>query len=115
MTEQLNFQSKLSKQLPIPAFRIVYNTSGMHVCCAKLRDRRAIVNSDLYWASARSEAEADYLCAILNAPATTDLTRPLMSYGKDERHIHKHVWELPIPLFDQNDPVHQRLVELATF
>ena len=26
-----------------------------------------------------------------------------MSYGKDERDIHKHVWELPIPAFDPDD------------
>lgn len=47
LMEQLDFQSKLSKQLPIPPFRVIYNTSGMHICSAKLRDRKAIVNSDL--------------------------------------------------------------------
>lgn len=36
-----------------------------------------------------------------------------MSYGKDERDIHKHVWELPIPLFDDAHPVHKRLAELG--
>jgi hypothetical protein len=48
--EQLDFQSKLSKQLPIAPLRIIYNTSGVHICPAKLRDNAAIVNSDLYWA-----------------------------------------------------------------
>ena len=114
LTEQADFQSKLSKQLPIPALRVVYNKSGMHVCCAKLRNRRAIVTHGLYWASAASEAEADYICAILNAPVTTELTRPLMSYGKDERDIHKHVWELPIPMYDPGNPIHRRLAELGT-
>jgi hypothetical protein len=108
---QLDFQSKLSKQLPIPAFRVVYNTSGMHICCAKLRERKAIVNSDLYWAPMNSEEEADYLCAILNAPATTELARPLMSYGKDERHIHKHLWDLPIPLLDPEKGTHKRICD----
>ena len=32
-----------------------------------------------------------------------------MSYGKDERDIHKGPWELPIPHFDQSNPVHVRL------
>jgi len=36
-----------------------------------------------------------------------------MSYGKDERDIHKHIWEVPIPLFDETNPVHRRLAELA--
>ena len=36
-----------------------------------------------------------------------------MSYGKDERDIHKRVWELPIPAFDKTNPVHTRLSELG--
>ena len=60
------------------------------------------------------EAEAGYLCAILNAPVTTELTRPLMSYSKDERDVAKHVWELPIPTFDANDASHDRLSQLGT-
>ena len=42
-------------------------------------NEKALVTHGLYWAPVTSEDEADYLCAILNAPATTDLTRPLMS------------------------------------
>jgi SAM-dependent methyltransferase len=113
LTEQLDFQSKLSKQLPIPSIRVVYNRSGMHVCCAKLRNQDAIVGSGLYWAPVSSEEEADYICGILNAPVTTELARPLMSYGKDERDIHKHVWELPIPAFDGGDPIHCRIADLV--
>ncbi len=111
--DRLNYQSTLSKQLPIPQLRVVYNTSGMHICGAKLRDRKAIVTSGLYWAPVQSEQEADYLCAILNAPATTELTRPFMAYGKDERHIHKHVWELSIQQFDPNNSVHKRIAQLG--
>jgi hypothetical protein len=113
LSESLDFQSKLSKQLPIPDLRIVYNTSGMHICCSKLRNRRAVIANGLYWATMRSEDEANYLSGVLNAPATTDLTRPLMSYGKDERDIHKHVWELPIPEFDPADPSHRRIAQLS--
>jgi hypothetical protein len=36
-----------------------------------------------------------------------------MSYGKDERDIHKHVWELPIPEFDTADDVHSRIAALG--
>ncbi|MGB6693054.1 MAG: hypothetical protein WBE56_02650, partial [Terracidiphilus sp.] len=42
-----------------------------------------------------------------------ELTRPLMSYGKDERDIHKHVWELPIPEFDPANDSHQRIAQLS--
>ncbi len=113
LAESLDFQSKLSKQLPIPALRIVYNRSGMHVCSSKLRNTRAVIANGLYWATMRSENEADYLSGVMNAPVTTELTRPLMSYGKDERDIAKHVWELPIPEFDPANANHQRIARLS--
>ena len=49
----------------------------------------------------------------MNAPCTTQVVRPLMSYGKDERDIAKHVWQLPIPKYDATNPTHLRVVELA--
>ena len=111
--QQVDYQSKLSKQLPVPQLRVVYNRAGMHVVSAKITNRRAIASDGLYWASVRTEAEADYLCAILNAPVMTDLVRPFMSYGKDERDIHKAPWELPVPIFDDVNPIHTRLAELG--
>jgi hypothetical protein len=36
-----------------------------------------------------------------------------MSYGKDERHVHKHIWKLPIPEFDPGVPALQRLADLG--
>ena len=113
LMERLDYQSTFSKQLPIAPLRVVYNRAGMHLVAAKLRDRRAIVANGLYWATLASEDECDYLCALLNAPVTSELVRPLMSYGKDERDIHKHVWQLPIPQYDGGNPTHRRLVELA--
>lgn len=110
---QLDFQSKLQKQLPTPALRVVYNRSGMNVVGAKVRDRQALISSALYWMPVFSEQEADYVCAILNAPVTTERTRPLMSYGKDERDIAKHVWELEIPRYDPANPTHLRLSQLG--
>lgn len=54
-----------------------------------------------------------YLCAILNTPALTNLVRPLMSYGKDERDIDKVLWKLPIPLYNPAVAEHRRLAELG--
>jgi SAM-dependent methyltransferase len=113
LLERADYQSGLSKQFPVAPLRIVYNRSGMHVCAAILRNRKAVVNSSLYWAPISSEREAAFLCAILNAPVTTEMTRPLMSYGKDERDIAKHVWELAIPEFDPHDSIHMRIAELG--
>jgi hypothetical protein len=81
----------------------------MHVVAAKITNRRALIASGLYWAAVHSENEANYLCAIMNAPATTDLARPFMSYGKDERDIHKHIFEVPIPTFDPANAQHAKI------
>ncbi|MFN9869533.1 MAG: hypothetical protein ACK568_21255, partial [Pseudanabaena sp.] len=40
-------------------------------------------------------------------------TRPLMSYGKDERHIHKHVWQLKIPKFNQKSKLHLEISKIG--
>jgi hypothetical protein len=113
LLERLNYQSTLSKQLPIPRLRVIYNTSGMHLCAAKLIDRRGIANSKVYWAAVNTVEEADYLCAILNSPVMTEMARPFMSYGKDERDFHKHIWQVPIPQFDPTNKNHARLAKLA--
>ena len=113
LIERLNYQSGLSRQFPIPDIRVVYNRAGMHLLASKIRNRRAIIANGLYWASVRTDAEANYICAILNSPATTDLVRPFMSYGKDERDIHKTPWELPIPAFDEGNGTHVRLSQLG--
>src|SRR3954466_8988242 len=36
LTEQLDYQSKLSKQFPLPSLRVVYNRAGMHITAAKI-------------------------------------------------------------------------------
>lgn len=113
LMEQLDYQSKMTKQLPVAPFRIVYNASGMHLAASKIQNTRAIVSKSLYWAAFREEAEADFLCAILNSSATTEFLRPLMSYGKDERHVDKHLWQLPIPSYDSENSAHQELVSTS--
>ncbi len=111
LLNQLDYQHKLTNQLPILPERIVYNRSGMHLTAARVTNIRLIVDFTLYWATAASTAEALYLCAILNSSTITELARPLMSYGKDERDFAKHIWQLPIPLFDPDDDLHSRLSE----
>ena len=72
-----------------------------------------MIDHTLYWAAVASDEEARYLCAVLNASVTTMRVRPLMSYGKDERDIHKHVWRLPIPAYDRTVALHAELAQLA--
>ncbi|MCC6554814.1 MAG: N-6 DNA methylase [Polyangiaceae bacterium] len=108
---RINFHRGLENQFPIQPQRVVYTTSGMHVAAARIVDRRAVIDHKLYWATVSDLAHAHFLCAILNAAATTTLVRPLMSYSKDERDIHKSIWRLSIPMFD---PANDRHAELAS-
>lgn len=113
LAEQIDHMSKLSQQVPVPTTRVVYSKSGMHVSAAVLDNPRAVVDHTAYWAAVASEREGHFLVGILNAPVLTELVRPLMSYGKDERHIDKHVWKLPIPTFDPEDELHGQIAALS--
>lgn len=110
---RLDYHRELTRQFPIQPERVVYAKSGMHLAACRIRDARAVMDHTLYWATAAGEDEAHYLCAIINAAKTTELARPLMSYGKDERHIDKHLWKLPIPEFDAKNPLHKELSALG--
>ena len=109
LIDRLDYHSGLEQQFPIQPERIVYNASGMHLVASRLNDRRAVIEHKLYWATAASTAKAQYLCAILNSAIFTELVRPFMSYGKDERDFDKHIWQLPIPLYDTTNDLHSRL------
>ncbi|EFL39743.1 hypothetical protein SSRG_02547 [Streptomyces griseoflavus Tu4000] len=113
LLERLEFRRGMSLQLPGTPLRVVYGKSGQHVTAALVDDASLIIENSLYWGTVESREEGMYLCAILNTPALTEVVRPLMSYGKDERHIDKVVWELPIPRFEYSNASHQRLAELG--
>jgi hypothetical protein len=114
LTDQIDHMRKLTQQLPIPPLRVAYTASGMHVSAALVTDGAAVIEHKLYWAAVSSASEGHYLVGILNAPSLTELVRPLMSYGKDERDIDKTVWKLPIPTYDPDDPVHTEISQLSS-
>lgn len=113
LPERLAFHRGMSMQLPGTPLRVVYGKAGMHVSAALVDDPSVVIDHKLYWGTVATREEGMYLCAILNTPALTEVVRPLMSYGKDERDIDKAVWQLPIPLFDATNETHQRLAELG--
>lgn len=53
-------------------------------------------------------------CAVLNSPVLTKAVQPLMSYGKDERDVAKHVWKLPVPEYDPGNELHIELAEIGS-
>lgn len=110
---QIDYHRKFTDQLPLSPLRVVYSASGMHLAAALTDNRNAVIEHSLYWGTVSSRDEGYFLCAVLNSPEITQLVRPLMSYGKDERHIDKQVWKLPIPAYDPANETHRRLSELG--
>jgi hypothetical protein len=114
LLENLDFQSKLTKQLGAVKHRVVYSASGNAIAAARLDNPAQIIEHALYWLPARSKQEAQYLTAVLNAPATTRAVSLYQSRGlHGARHFDTYVWRLPIPIFDASHELHCRLVELA--
>ncbi|MFA0783631.1 MAG: hypothetical protein YYHSYBAR_002022, partial [Candidatus Fervidibacter sacchari] len=134
LLDYLNWQGKLTAQSPTGVYKLLYNTSGTHLCSCVVDARDVsrwkvydlpvqgfIADTTSYWLETKDEDEAHYLCAVLNAPCVDEFIKPFQTKGafgaqkgKGERHIHRRPFEvLPIPLFDPKDKRHQRLAELS--
>ena len=111
--EQLDYFGKLSAQFPMPSVRVVYAKSGTLPAAAIVEDLSAVLDHVLYWA-ATGKREAQYLTAILNSEAARSRVASMQSRGQwGARHFDKLMFELPIPLFDVNDKLHQELAAAA--
>ena len=113
----LDYMHKLSSQLawqqdnnsrPV---RVVY-TRGGQPTAALLDDNAAIVDKNLYWITCKDIHEANYLLGIINSQALYDAVQPLMTKGQfGARDLEKHLWKLPIPEYDDSEPLHQEIAE----
>jgi len=111
---QLDYQRKLSKQLPTPMHRVVYSASGQYLAAARVDDPEAVIDTKLYWAPCESIEEARYLTAVLNSPSVTQALQPYQSRGEhNPRDFHKLVFRLPIPKFAPGDKLHRAISDLA--
>ena len=112
--ERIDYHRELSCQFPIAPVRVVYSASGTLLAAAAASDDTAVVDSNLYWTAVESDQEARYLCGILNSEtlrARVERYQPSGQWGA--RHFSKYVFNLPIPLFDADTPLHHRLAEAA--
>jgi hypothetical protein len=118
LLEQLDYYGKLSAQLdwqrnsgerPV---RVLYSGWGAPTA-ALLHDDDAIVDYKLFWVACRDLAEAHYLLSVINSDALADgvnkYTTP--NWAGKTRDLQKHLWKLPIPLFDPDDPLHVQVSE----
>ena len=112
LLERLDYYGNLSAQLewqrnpgdrPV---RVVYNSSGAPTA-ALIQGNDSLVDYTLFWMVCSDIQEANYLLAIINSQALYEAVAPLMPKGQfGARHLQKHLWKLPIPEFDHDEPLH---------
>ena len=89
--------------------RLVYTKSGIPTA-ALIDDHASLVDHTLFWITCKNPFEAHYLLAIINSDALYQAVGALMPKGQfGARHLHKHLWKLPIPEFDADDPLHAEI------
>jgi hypothetical protein len=130
----LNWQNKITAQTPLGPYKLLYNTSGTHLCACVV-DTKEIVkvpiydlhvqgfvaDTKTYWLETEAGDEAYYLAAVLNAPSVDEFIKPFQTKGafgaqsgKGERDIHRRPFEvLPIPKYDPSDERHRALAALS--
>ncbi|MFX1584860.1 MAG: N-6 DNA methylase [Promethearchaeota archaeon] len=103
----LNYWNKLSKQYYNKRFIVVYNASGSMIKAAVIDnyEKDIIIASENYYFSTDILNEAYYLSSVLNSPILTKNIKLI----KSSRHIHKRPFSFPIPLYDNEDPLHRKL------
>ncbi len=105
----LNYWNKLKKQKKNKSFIVLYNSSGSNLKSAVIdnQKQKLIIGSENYYYSTDSGTEAYYLSAVLNAPILSKYIKIV----KSSRHIHKRPFMFPIPLYDKNNVIHQKLAK----
>lgn len=110
LLDRWNFQRGLSNQFPIAPVRIIYAASGTLPAAIVLRDEQAVIEHKLYWSASKTEAEAQYLVAILNSETGRARAQGYQSRGQfGARDFDKVIFNLPIPPFDAKNKLHRAL------
>lgn len=114
LVEGLDHMRKLSAQAGVFPIRVFYTASGTRLSAVRIISTDAIAEHGAYWAAARTENEAAYLTAVINSVAILEKVIDLQPHGqRDKRHFDNLVWTLPIPEYDDADPVHRDLSDAA--
>jgi SAM-dependent methyltransferase len=115
LSARLDHMRTLSGQSGAPAaLRVLYTASGTRLSAVYVGSNDLIVEHKAYWASVRSPGEAAYLTAILNSSAVLAKITDLQPHGqRDKRDFDNLVWTLPIPEYDDAEPLHRDLAAAA--
>ena len=98
-------QFRTGRSAPV---KVAYNKSGNTLRAARI-PADLVVNDKLYWTALRTQREALYLTALLNAPALQEAYRDSKTSALDfDKNPLRHV---PIPRFDHRQSTHVTLVQ----
>ena len=118
LLEWLDYSGKLTSQSPAHRHLVLYNANGTNIS-ATCVDKNAlhlpfVADHTLYVIEVQHVSEANYLAAVLNTNSVNEAIKPFQSTGLlGERHVHKKVLDVPIPLFNAEDALHQKLSALG--
>ncbi len=115
LSQRIDHMRGLSSQLaPDASIRVLYTKAGTRLSAATLSTTTVVVDHKAYWASAHSPEEAAYLTAILNSATVLAKITDLQPHGqRDKRDFDNLVWTLPIPEYDEAEPLHRDLAAAA--
>ena len=128
LIQWLNYRRKLTQQNHKTRYKVIYPASATNLCAAvvdnekiritvggqKLTLKHFVAESKTYFFETDNEHEAHYLSAVLNSPVIDEVIKPMQSRGQwGPRDIHKKVWELPIPVYNESKSGHRELAELG--
>ncbi|MGH7050447.1 MAG: hypothetical protein ACREE5_07350 [Acetobacteraceae bacterium] len=113
---RIDYMHNLSCQAGQARVRVLYTASGTLLSAARVVGGDALVEHAAYWAAARSAEEAGFLIAVLNSTAVLGKVADLQPPGEagTRRHLDNLVWTLPIPEYDDADPLHRDLAAAAS-
>ena len=118
LLRRLDYHRELSSQLrwqmdnggrPI---RVIYTASGQPTATLTGNDTAAL-DKTIYWITCKDLHEANYLLAIINSDALADAVNifTVPNWSGKTRHLLKHLWKLPIPEYDNSEPLHREIAE----
>ncbi|MGA9407010.1 MAG: N-6 DNA methylase [Bacteroidota bacterium] len=126
--QRLDHLRGLTRQSHLAKFKVVYPMSATNLCSAvventkivkRLGDQKLVLKAfvadyKLFFYETDNANEASYLSAILNSPTIDALIKPMQSQGLwGPRDICMKVWELPIPIYNEERSSHCALAELG--
>ncbi len=127
LQDRINYHKLLSNQNVKDKFRVLYNGSGTNLASCVLdieiddlrvyqrRVQGIVADSTCYHYTAPTQAEAHYLCALLNSQYVNQQIKAHQARGLwGARHIQRTPFEAcAIPMFKADDADHQALARLS--